>query len=301
MSASGQRVGRLSSTRMPALDGLRGLAALAVLVSHCMLLFPAVATAFDAHGRDVHGVVWWVTFTPFHALWAGSEAVAVFFVLSGFVLTRAAAGTSFAWRAYYPSRLVRLYFPVAGALLVALVSIAVFPRHAVSDGSWWLDQQQHVSTALRSFLHCLFLLKGSELLLPVLWSLKWEVIFSLLLPIAVYGASRRLSLAVLQAAALLALTVYGSDSTASQLGYLLYLPMFGIGALMAHQHERLSAAGLRLRGPNGVRCRASGDRPAHVFVDGPGPVASCLPPRACRRGGATCLQLRLLGRRSIIW
>ena len=48
-----------------------------------------------------------------------------------------------------------------------------------------------------------------------------------------------------------ALTVYGSDSTASQLGYLLYLPMFGIGALMAHQHERLSAAGLRLRGPTG--------------------------------------------------
>ena len=99
-----------------------------------MLLFPAVATAFDGRGRDFHGVVWWVTFTPFHILWAGSEAVAVFFVLSGFVLTRAAAGTSFSWRAYYPSRLLRLYLPVAGALVFALVTILVFPRKVVLTG-----------------------------------------------------------------------------------------------------------------------------------------------------------------------
>ena len=108
-----------------------------------------------------------------------------------------------------------------------------------------------MSTTLRNFVHSLVLLKGAELMLPVLWSLKWEVIFSLLLPIAVYGASRRLSVALLQAAILLLVTIYGSDSTVSSLGYLLYLPMFGIGALMAHQHDLLSAAGRRLNGWTG--------------------------------------------------
>jgi peptidoglycan/LPS O-acetylase OafA/YrhL len=233
--------------RMPSLDGLRGVAAFVVVVNHCMMLVPAVANAFDGSARDSRGIVWWVTFTPLHAVWAGSEAVVVFFVLSGFVLTRAADSRRFSWRAYYPSRLLRLYLPVAGALLFALAVFAVAPRKPLTDASWWLNGQTQVATTVRNFAHDLVLVKGAESLLPVLWSLKWEVIFSLLLPVAVYGASRRLSLAIVQAAVLLAITINGSDSTASPRGgYLLYLPMFGIGALMARQHGLLTALGSRL-------------------------------------------------------
>ena len=232
---------------MSSLDGLRGVASLIVVVNHCMMLVPAVALAFDGRSQDTHGIVWWMTFTPLHDVWAGSEAVVVFFVLSGFVLTRAADNSRFSWRAYYPSRLLRLYLPVAGALLFALATVAVVSRSLLPGASWWLNYQRHVPVSARNVAHDLVLVKGAEPLLPVLWSLKWEVIFSLLLPVAVYGASRRLGLAIVQAVVLLAITLYGSDSTASTWGgYLLYLPMFGIGALMARQHGVLTAIGSRL-------------------------------------------------------
>lgn len=61
---------------------------------------------------------WWLAFTPVHLVWAGTEAVLVFFVLSGFVLAgplpqRARRDR---WATWYASRLVRLYLPVWASL-----------------------------------------------------------------------------------------------------------------------------------------------------------------------------------------
>jgi len=76
--------------RYTSLDGLRGLASLVVLVHHCFLISPQLAAAVDSNGTGpFESWVWWVTFTPVHLLWAGQEAVIVFFILSGFVLTNA--------------------------------------------------------------------------------------------------------------------------------------------------------------------------------------------------------------------
>lgn len=46
-------------------------------------------------------------FSPLHVVWLGAEAVFLFFVLSGFVLVKAATRPEFSWPAYYPSRIVR--------------------------------------------------------------------------------------------------------------------------------------------------------------------------------------------------
>jgi peptidoglycan/LPS O-acetylase OafA/YrhL len=229
---------------MPALDGLRGVAAFMVLVLHCLLLMPSVINAFDGVGGH-SGVLWLITFTPVHVFWAGTEAVFIFFVLSGLVLTRAAERARFSWRAYYPSRLLRLYLPVAGALLFATALIAAVPHRQPRHASWWLLAQEQATPGLHYFAHSLLLVRGAGLL-PPLWSLKWEVLFSLLLPVAVYGASRRWTIGLGQGIVLLAVMLLGSDNTSGGKGYLLYLPMFGIGAVMARQHQLLTRLGRAL-------------------------------------------------------
>ena len=68
--------------RFEALDSLRGLAALVVVINHGLDLFPGIGgppiVVGLAVGRVLH--------SPLSLLWDGLGAVAVFFVLSGFVL-----------------------------------------------------------------------------------------------------------------------------------------------------------------------------------------------------------------------
>lgn len=69
-----------------------------VLVFHVLLLSPA----FDEPGSP--GVrpeepSWWLTHTPLYLLWAGPQAVYLFFVLSGFVLALPATAAQVQWRA----------------------------------------------------------------------------------------------------------------------------------------------------------------------------------------------------------
>ncbi|HUB75554.1 MAG TPA: acyltransferase family protein, partial [Solirubrobacteraceae bacterium] len=115
--------------RLPALEGLRGLAALVVLVHHSLLAtVPRFAGAYGIGPYPLRGTLeWWLTYSPLHVIWGGGEAVIVFFVLSGFVLSLPSARSGRALRAvsYYPSRFVRLYLPVWGALIFAALVHAV--------------------------------------------------------------------------------------------------------------------------------------------------------------------------------
>lgn len=106
--------------RVRSLDGLRGVAALAVVVSHIQL-------------ADDHIV----RYSPsMFAVWAGRDAVTVFFVLSGVVLALAMMGRG-DWGGYYLSRFVRLYLPAWGAIVFgALLHVAV-GWHLT--GGVWLD------------------------------------------------------------------------------------------------------------------------------------------------------------------
>ncbi len=230
---------------MSSLDGLRGIAALVVLIRHSVMLIPSVSD--ESAGSQRKGLVWWFTYTPLHVVWAGPEAVVVFFVLSGFVLTRSADSPSFSWRRYYPSRLLRLYLPVLGALVFAAATVALIARPALSNISSWASGQQSVHVTTHGFLHQLALIIGPGALDPPLWSLRWEVLFSLVLPLAVYGAARRPRIAVASVALLLVLPLASTHVWSGLAGrFVLYMPMFGIGAVMAHNDDALRAIGLRL-------------------------------------------------------
>ena len=72
--------------RVHYLDGLRGWAALSVLLFHYMYMFqPAVV--FGPQPGLNGGEVAWIYATPFYSVISGGFAVSIFFVLSGFVLT----------------------------------------------------------------------------------------------------------------------------------------------------------------------------------------------------------------------
>lgn len=231
------------SSRRPALDGLRGIAALVVVVHHALLISPPLAAGYRAGALPEPGSwPWLALYTPLHLLWAGGEAVLVFFVLSGFVLALpAASGRLPSWRSYYPQRMLRLYLPIFGATALAVALVRLVPRHPGPDSSWWLAN--HVSpVTLRDAVHDAAVIKGTTWLNSAFWSLQWEVYFSLLLPLYLLLLVRLRRAALLKAAVLAGLVAAG---TYLPRAWLLYLPIFGFGVLMAQNHELLDRAGAR--------------------------------------------------------
>ena len=235
----------LRPTRLPALDGLRGAAAVVVLVFHVLLLSPTFAAPEPGVRPEERS--WWLTHTPLYLLWAGPQAVFLFFVLRGFVLALPATAAPVRWRAYYPQRLLRLYLPVWGSLVFAVVLAAVVPRRAHPELSDWYAS--HVpDVGLREVVQDGALVLGAGWLNSPLWSLQWEVLFSLLLPAYLMVAR---SLQRLWALKLLGLLVLIAAAKLVWRPEVLYLGMFGFGILMAYDRERLAATARVVLGARG--------------------------------------------------
>ena len=231
--------------RLIALDGLRGVAALVVVFHHCFLTSPKLDIALNnSMGNSIGSVSWLAVNTPIHLFWEGTQAVYVFFVLSGFVLVlpvvnRWRDGRSFDWRGYYPQRFLRLYLPVWVALLLALANIAVFGRHVVPGGSYWLNEHFTNPHGVTTALHQATLLVNFEWVNSVLWSLKCEVLFSVALPLYVITVWRFRRWGAPKLLVVAAMLYVGFDKGHD---LLIYPPMFWIGSFLAVEHERLSAS-----------------------------------------------------------
>lgn len=218
--------------RMHALDGVRGVAAVVVLLYHLTLM---------ARPRleETAGLWEWITQSPLRPLTAGSEAVLVFFVLSGLVVSIPALSATFDWLRYYPSRLIRLYLPVIGAVLFAVALILLVPRlpGAITPDSWLADRVAS-SVSLGQVVEESSLLPETYTIVNVLWSLRWEVIFSILLPVFVVvgrAVKHRWALAATISIALgVAGRLIGVDA-------LVYLPTFFLGTLIAVNLDELRA------------------------------------------------------------
>jgi peptidoglycan/LPS O-acetylase OafA/YrhL len=203
-----------------------------------MLTVPVLAELVYRSGSDDVFSSWagWVTYSPLHFFWAAQEAVYVFFVLSGLVLTLPVLKSSrYPWREYYPKRIVRLYAPVVAAVAFGVILVLLAPRTDSEGLGPWLEDRPTAPTPLWIFRD-LSLVAGPSRLISPLWSLQWEVLFSLLLPAYIVLAARKRSLVKWKLCALLAVVSIGSltDQPA-----LIYLPMFGIGALMAVHMDAL--------------------------------------------------------------
>jgi peptidoglycan/LPS O-acetylase OafA/YrhL len=242
-----------AARRYRSLDGLRGLAALTVVLDHLLLVVPSVSAIYvDGRLPSPSSPAWWLYRTPLRLLFAGHEAVLIFFVLSGFVLTLPLTQPNWRWRAYYPRRLVRLYLPVWAAILLAL-ALALLVTRDPTFGSSWLASHK-VPTAHALSRDMTLLVATSNLDSP-LWSLRWEVWFSLLLPgmfgVLMFGRRRSWPLVVL---ALIAVSTASRFSAVAHRlpqswlteGLMQYLPVFGIGMVLALNRERLPLLGERI-------------------------------------------------------
>lgn len=210
------------NSRISSLDGLRGLAAGIVLIHHASLI---AEPWIDPAGWAL------LTQSPLKLLLAGSEAVMVFFVLSGMVVALPALRTGFSWARYYPARLVRLYVPVIAALGAAALLVQLIPRDAstMPEDSWMQDAQA-TSVSAGDVLSQMTLLRSDYPIDNVLWSLRWELFFSLLLPLYLWVALRVRRFAMPAAALAVVLMFLGRTTGNSALAY---LPVFLLGTLIA--------------------------------------------------------------------
>ena len=179
----------MKSRRLSQLDSLRGIAAFIVLLHHNLI------SARLLDGRV--GEALWVS--PLKAIDNGRAAVLFFFVLSGFVLTRALRSiettlTVTEYARWVLQRTVRLCVPAAGALAVSAAFYAV-----ASTGTWpgeakWIavtvwTRPPTVGSVVAQAL--LLALDGGYFLDNVLWTLVHEWRISLVLPFVAIAAAFR--------------------------------------------------------------------------------------------------------------
>ena len=226
------------STRVTQLDGLRGFAALVVVACHVLSVVPGIGhVVFDERSRPLNSAETWAVFSPLHLLWNGTPAVHVFFVLSGFVLilpfTKTGRGKG--WTSYYAKRLLRLYIPAWASLALAAALISLVPRTASPLQSSWADMSVVNSDLGRVVRDGLLLLGASTVNTP-LWTLRWEVLFSLLLPLYVLVTLRWRRIWHLKLALAVGLSVIGA---VQEVQWLIYLPIFAIGAILGVERDRI--------------------------------------------------------------
>ncbi|UUL77630.1 acyltransferase [Pseudarthrobacter sp. Fe7] len=231
------------STRYGAIDGLRGLAAAVVVIHHCFLVSPSLSLAVARVDTEhIEPWVWWMTFTPLHLLWSGTEAVYVFFILSGFVLTLPFVGGSQlqpTWLAYYAKRFIRIYLPVWASLAIALLLAWIAPRTGSPDLSGWLLIHDESPNVFSDGL----LIGGADALNSPLWSLQWEMLFSITLPLYVALALRIRNAWLPCLLTLFSLIALG---TVTYLPAIVYMSMFGVGVLLALRRDSLEQFGRTL-------------------------------------------------------
>jgi len=222
--------------RLPSLVGLRGIGALTVVISHCLNTDPGLV-----HPRG-GTLAWWLSYTPVNLLWDGDEAVLMFFVLSGFVLARpfVQRGQKDSYLAYYPRRLLRLYLPLWGGLIFTFLLTLVESRHFIPGATFWTNNHSnfHASTLQDALLPRI----GTTFDGP-LWSLRWEILFSMTLPayVVIARAFKRWgAVKVLVVVVMLLLGAVDVKAHSAQItDAILYMPMFGVGVVMAYYETDL--------------------------------------------------------------
>ncbi|MBJ6764321.1 acyltransferase [Myxococcaceae bacterium JPH2] len=168
------------------LEGLRGLAAFTVILSHCVFgfypfLHEGAATQLQAPWEPV------ILNSPFCALYNGTFSVCVFFVMSGYVLTRKffAQGEVEPLQEAAVKRYLRLAPPVLGSVLFGyvLLKAGLFPAGKSDLGPFLAGAYQHEASLLAATKEGLYraLILGEAQYNYVLWTIQAEFIGSIAL------------------------------------------------------------------------------------------------------------------------
>ncbi|NQX29322.1 acyltransferase [Microbacteriaceae bacterium VKM Ac-2854] len=235
--------------RLRSLDGLRGLAAAAVVLHHCLMLWTPFAnfTLRGAPPGEFGTAAWLATSTPLSVLVAGPAFVIVFFVLSGIAVVLPALRQGFDWWAYYPRRVVRLLLPVgASVVLATVVAVTTAPLRA-DEPNGWLAALSPQPPSWTSFVRTLDVTSGEGRVNSPLWSIEWELWFSFALPLfAILATVARGRLAAMSAVGTIIVAWLGYQTDAPAMRY---LAPFALGALIVGNLPSIRAFTQRRLGP----------------------------------------------------
>lgn len=159
------------------LDGLRGIAALYVVICHCR----ANMMISGSQAIERLPLENWTLSTKIHygllqGTILGKEFVILFFILSGFSIAHSLRKNK-SVVAFYKRRLIRLYLPMILALIWAFVVFKI----CMINGSFYNLAYSVFDTWEITALNLLYIPNGS--MTPQFWSLTHEVIFYIIAPL----------------------------------------------------------------------------------------------------------------------
>lgn len=202
--------------RLENLDAARGIAALIVVVFHALVYSGELLGENPGWGD-------FIASSPIAWMVSGGGGVIVFFVLSGFVLDRSSSmGLRPSAKRWVAGRLARLYLPIIPVLF----------------GAFLLGSLNHPNSMDALYLGRLFLdvtlIFGHGEILGVLWSLRWEIIYSMLFPLVLHLFRRTMRIRVVHLAAIVLISGFGNFLN---VGFVQYLPMIFAGFLLSRYLE----------------------------------------------------------------
>jgi peptidoglycan/LPS O-acetylase OafA/YrhL len=217
MARSRERVSFRDTTASVALDAVRGVAALLVLLDHTHNLFFVtvdVAMQASAHPR--------LTRILYAVNAAGVEAVVIFFVLSGYLISgsvfRALEQNRWSWKEYLTNRLVRLWLVLIPALALGglwdSARLSLQSHMRIVAGTPFTVYMAGGRLGWRILLGNIFFLQeirttsfGSN---RALWSLANEFWYYILFPLGLFAVRRGTPLRarILYGAAFVAIAIF---------------------------------------------------------------------------------------------
>lgn len=209
--------------RLAGLEGLRGVAAVVVVIRHAFnAVEMPVALRLDLFA------------SPVALLLNAQGAVQIFFVLSGYVLAGSLerCRSVVDWPQFWIKRFFRIHPPYMFGLLLAwtLAFLAVAPP--LPGLTHWFARFQGVHLEVLPLLHSLMFPSTAGDQFPVGWTLKVEMVFSLALPILVQLARPGRGLPLLCIS--LAILAFGPRT------FLTYSIDFTLGVIAYRERETLA-------------------------------------------------------------
>ena len=216
--------GRARPGRVRGLDGLRGIASLIVVLRHTS---NAVFMPIDMRRTLLE--------SPLAFLFNAQGAVQLFFVLSGYVLATS-LNRNKKWvdgLQFYVKRVFRIYPPYIAAVLLAWLASQFYVSTPDGEGlTLWIRHSLDLDISARQVLSSTLFPGEAYGLVPQGWTLRVEMIFSVLMPFLLFFA-RRFHWSLLVVAALLVFRL------PEALGDLRYAIDFGLGIALFLERERL--------------------------------------------------------------
>jgi peptidoglycan/LPS O-acetylase OafA/YrhL len=231
--------------RIKSLDSIRGLAALTVVVHHCLLVFPAFYALQSGEGGRpgiVHKVL---AHSPLHLGWAGTEAVILFFVLSGFVLALPFLdGRSVVTSRFIAKRACRIYLPYVAAVGISTAVLFLFTFESTPGTSqWFRDMWSFRPDGLALVDTIAMGGRQTHNVDTAAWSLVHEMRASLLFPLIAYAVGKldwRLTLLGAFALSVTGYVVSTPGGFESFWGTAFYLGFFVLGAVLARHRAQVT-------------------------------------------------------------